>query len=161
MSFTAKVSTQGKDLLMSIEGVMDENCELPAIPAGLSGELRIDLQKLLLINSLGARKWVTWILRGAEAKGGVVLLNCPAVFVHQINILAGFLPDFARVESFYAPYYCDSCGFEDSVLYVRGKDFDANESRIPESRPCPSCGGQEEFDMVLERYLKFIYKKTA
>ncbi|MBX3021572.1 MAG: hypothetical protein KF799_07835 [Bdellovibrionales bacterium] len=162
MSLTIKITNVGRDVHLSLEGVLDENCQLPEFPEVIQGELEICLEKLTMINSLGCRKWAHWIRAQAKTKGGVSLVKCSPAIMNQINILAGFLPEYARVDSFYVPYYCEGCGYEDRVLLTRGHEFDTTGLiSFAEEVPCPGCKAIMAMEVLRERYFKFLARKGA
>ena len=81
-----------------------------------------------------------------------------------MNIVSGFLPSIAIVESFYVPFYCDGCDTESLLLVHRGEDY---APKTPETeafvnvtspRPCEDCGGSKEMDVLPDKYFSFIKK---
>ena len=102
-------------LTLRFEGILDETCELPEFQSSINGRLTVDLEKLAMINSLGCRKWIQWI-RTLPPSLTVTLKNCSPVVVNQINILSGFIPARAVVESILVPYYCAVCDLDDSTF---------------------------------------------
>lgn len=162
MSLTVTITNHGKDVHLALEGVLDENCQLPEFTEVIPGRLEINLERLTMINSLGCRRWAQWIKTQAKAKGGVTLVKCSPAVVHQVNILAGFLPDHVRVDSFFVPYYCEGCGFEDRVLLTRGHEFDEHgHISFAQEIPCPSCKSIMEMEVMRDRYFRFLNKKSA
>lgn len=139
---------------------MDERMQLPEMKSDLPGRLDIDLQDLESMNSTGCRNWVHWI-RAIKAKG-IYLHNCPPQFVSQAAILKGVIPDGVTVQSFYIPYYCDSCGASETVRMELGKDFRDYESLVIRDQIiCPVCSSIMRLDIVKERYVSFLAKKPA
>jgi hypothetical protein len=162
MSLTIKITNNGKDVHLSLEGVMDENCQLPEFPEHITGQLSINMEKLEMMNSLGCRKWTIWVKTQAVAKGGVTLVKCSPAVVNQINVLQGFLPEHARVASFFVPYYCEGCGHEDRILLTNGHEYDGNgHLSFSEELPCPSCKAIMAMEVVRERYFKFLSRKNV
>lgn len=162
MGFNLKIVPEGDDVTISFAGTLDETSQLPKFTDPVKGALRLDLQNLALINSVGIHKWITWMRQRDGKQKSMVLAKCRPIIVNQINILKGFLPDYAVVESFYVPYCCESCGYDEEKLLARGIDFDdRSQFSFPSERKCPSCGGILGLDIVEERYFHFIMKKGA
>lgn len=161
MSLNSKTEKKGLDFFITLAGVIDENAVLPKFPE-VEGRLYIDLDQVTMINSIGCRSWLQWFRQDVRAKGGVSLVKCSPAIVHQINILSGFLPKGARVESLYVPYHCDECGHEDQKLLVYGTDFTDSELLNELSdRLCGSCGALMSPDVIVNRYFRFLSKKAA
>jgi hypothetical protein len=62
----------------------------------------------------------------------------------------------SRVASFFAPYACDGCGREDSLLI----DAVVHAAELVQQRPpamvCSECGGPMSFNDFPERYFSFL-----
>lgn len=157
MSLKIEISRNQGDVILSLEGILDENCMLPEFSEPIEGRLFVDLAKLTMINSMGVRKWVEWMRLRKDIPQGVHLVRCSPVVINQVNILNGFLPSYARVVSFYIPYYCPDCGHEESVLIEVG----AAALDSLGAKPCAMCGSVMEMDVVQDIYFKFLNKKAA
>ncbi len=146
----------GPDMTLEFHGPLDENGELPNLSGEISGRLEINLEHLTMINSLGCRNWVNWI-KTIHAKQGVFLVKCSPPFVTQVNILHGFIPKGVTIESFFVPYYCEPCEYQENVLVHVDK-----EHALPsDDRTCPKCQGAMELDVVKTIYFRFLQKKSA
>lgn len=157
MSFSVEWQRRGDDVRLEFRGVLDEEARLPELKEPISGVLEIDLENLVMINSLGCRVWAHWIQKHAFAKGGVRILRCGPAVVHQMNVLQGFLPSHVRVDSFYLPYLCGACGREDRLLLTRGHEFAGRGTpTFSEVLPCPDCKAQMELEIMPERYFLFL-----
>lgn len=154
MSLKVHIHPQGDNIQLRLAGALDESALLPAFPEGVAGRLIVDLENVTMINSMGIKKWVDWT-KTIRANGGMRLIKCSPAAVTQINILHGFLPAGAAVESFFVPYHCDHCGHEEAFLWTVG-------SALPEdSRSCPACHDMMDIDIIRERYFSFLNKKSA
>src|SRR5262249_35004736 len=75
--------------------------------------------------------------------------------VHQLNMIIATRGS-ATVSSFFAPYACDKCGREDSLLI----DAIANGPQLAALEPppmtCPECGSAMAFNDFPERYFSFL-----
>ncbi|MGE0525971.1 MAG: hypothetical protein AB7G93_09370 [Bdellovibrionales bacterium] len=160
MSLKTSIWQDGPDVRMALEGVVDENCQLPDFEEEIPGRMLVDLEMLSMINSLGCRKWVDW-MRRVRARAGLILQRCSPPVVNQMNILAGFLPKGVIVESFFAPYLCAECGHNELDLFVRGEHFDdSGITHVAEHRSCPSCSGCMDLDVMPQRYFSFLSTKA-
>ncbi|NJL24423.1 MAG: hypothetical protein HC902_04140 [Calothrix sp. SM1_5_4] len=161
MPFKILVVSRGRDTDIVFEGAINEESQLPGF-SEVPGKIFVDLAGVTMINSLGCRKWGHWLKESVKAGEGIHLIRCSPIMVHQINILAGFLPEGARVESFQVPYHCEACDFEERALFSRGRDFGIQESiDVQEQKPCPKCGGDMTLDVVADHYFKFLKRRAA
>lgn len=155
------MTKKGEDVYLSLSGVIDELSSLPTFEE-VQGRLYIELEHLTMINSIGCRNWVQWFRDKVRAKGGVSLVKCSPAIINQVNILTGFLPQGVDVDSFFVPYFCDECGYEEQMLLTRGTDFNDGQllADVVE-RACPACGALMAPDIIKKRYFQFILKKAA
>jgi anti-anti-sigma regulatory factor len=154
MSLKVQIQRQGDNVHLRLAGSLDESAQLPAYPDGILGRLIVDLEQLNMINSMGIRKWVDWT-KTIRCKGGMTLIKCSTAVVTQLNVLYGFLPPDAKVESFFVPYHCDHCGHEEAFLWVVSGQQPEN------TRVCPKCADMMEIEVIRERYFSFLKKKAA
>jgi hypothetical protein len=115
----------------------------------------IDTAGVTFINSIGVREWMR-LLRGLADRGASIRLErCAEVIIEQINMIddagAG-----AEVVSFHAPYACDHCGLETSVLLDVAKDGAVMRSMKTPPATCPECGGAMELYEVPEKFFLFL-----
>ena len=164
-SLKIEQSKNGDQLHLVFRGDINENADFSDVSLVGAKEIVLDMAQIRLLNSVGLRSWLLWI-KSFAGDSSLVFINCPRHVVDQMNILDGFLPLTARVESFLVPYYCEHCEKTDSVLAVRGKDYmeataDAKEGvTLPDEKPCPHCNQQMEMDVLKDRYFSFLkYRK--
>ena len=62
----------------------------------------------------------------------------------------------ATVKSFFAPYACDRCGRDESVLLDTTDHRSALEAGRAPSLPCSECGEPMAFNDFPERYFSFL-----
>ncbi|MCB0365164.1 MAG: hypothetical protein H6624_18880 [Bdellovibrionaceae bacterium] len=157
-------SKSGDQLLLTFRGDINENADFSGVELSGAKEIVLDMAQIRLLNSVGLRSWLLWIKTFAGDRS-LVFINCPRHVVDQMNILDGFLPLSARVESFFVPYFCEHCEKTDSVLAVRGKDYmeataNAKEGvTLPDEKTCPHCNQQMEMDVLKDRYFSFLKHK--
>jgi len=147
------IETQGD--VLAISGPIDESARLPELlDRSSGGRLVLDLAGVTFINSLGVRDWIR--MQAAAQRGGITieLRRVAEPVIHQLNMIIATRGP--RVTSFFAPYACDGCGREDSMLI----DAVANARALAElSAPamtCPECNAQMAFNDFPERYFSFL-----
>lgn len=152
--FSLNKSQEGDLLKISIDGHIDEESTFEEFPLDGISTIQIDLEKVSAINSVGIREWIKWSksLAGVSA---IEVHHCPKVVVDQVNMVAGFLPPNAKVQSFYVPYYSEDSGEEEMVLFKRGEHFDENGVNPPEGLK-DSDGNEMEIDVIEAKYFKFL-----
>lgn len=161
MRFNVEVMPQGKRTLIMMSGWLDERAELPEFEEPIAGDLVLDLQAVSLLNSMGVRKWMQWLM-GLRVERNVILVNCSPVVVKQINILDGFVNDRTRIATIFVPYFCEDCGFEENKLIDIAKmDPPASVAQVVESYTCPKCAKNMELDMVKSQYFTFLTRQKS
>ena len=160
MEFKSEQAQQGNDLVLKFTGTIDEDVEFPAVE-GAPGNIRIDLQGVKSINSVGIREWLNWIKPLSE-KSKIVLENCPKPLVFQLNMVEGFLPKNGTITSFYVPYFCEKCDTEKDVLFKVGEHvtigggnyevkFDVKTAKLCDCDP-----SEMELDATESKYFQFL-----
>lgn len=148
------IETRGDVLVLA--GAIDETAKLQDLPGRAQhGRLALDLAGITFINSLGVRDWIRFVAAAQKAKIRVELIRTAEPIVHQLNMILATRGD-VRVISFYAPYACDACGREDTLLV----DAVAHAERLARLEPppmtCPECGAAMVFNDFPERYFSFL-----
>lgn len=154
MAFTIANKNEGGKLILELKGNVDEDANFTPPDVGSASAVVLDLEGVQAINSVGIREWIKWI-KAFDAGLQLSVRRCPKIIVDQINMVAGFLPSQAVVESFYVPYYSDSSGNEKMVLFTRGKEFNDGEVNPPASVKDDS-GEEMEMDVIEGKYFKFL-----
>ncbi|MEO8706260.1 MAG: zinc ribbon domain-containing protein [Kofleriaceae bacterium] len=139
-----------------LTGAIDETAELHELPGrAQAGRLVLDLAGITFINSLGVRDWIRMQAAAQKHRLAVELRRVAEPLVHQLNMIIATRGS-ARVTSFFAPYACDRCGREESLLI----DAVANAERLvrldPPPMTCPECQGAMAFNDFPERYFSFL-----
>jgi hypothetical protein len=75
--------------------------------------------------------------------------------VHQLNMIIA-TRGASRVTSFFAPYACDACGREDSLLIDAIVYAQGLHRLEPPEVACTECGVLMEFNDFPERYFSFL-----
>ena len=156
--FNVDKKDEGETLVMAFSGQIDEDANFSGVQFAGGNNFVLDMDKVASINSCGIREWIKWI-RTAPDGSSITYRNCPKVIVDQINMVAGFLPDNGKVESFYVPYYCEESGSEKMILFRKGVEFkDGGEVIPPEGVKCDESGEEMEMDVIEAKYFKFLQK---
>jgi hypothetical protein len=155
--FKIEKHMQGQTLKLKILGQIDEDAVFEGVGFDGAGEIEIDLEKVAAINSCGIREWVKWI-RSAPSNSKFVFHQCPKIIVDQMNMVNGFLPQNAVVDSFFVPYYCDSTGSEKMVLFKNGAEFNGPSLKPPEIVKDDETGEAMEMDVIEAKYFKFLQR---
>lgn len=160
MSLKVIPSQRGADLVYKFEGTIDEHAVMPTLPSPLPPKVILDLGGVISINSLGCRHWVNWV-KTFSTEGRLELENCTPGIINQANILVGFLPKNAEISSFYVPYFCEPCAFEQLILLKRGADYSLGKPpELASQIPCPKCKEPMDLDVLKDRYLRFLVSRA-
>lgn len=154
--FSATKEQSGSELKVTLAGHVDEDATFGTVDLSGASKVIIELEGVTAINSCGIREWIKWI-RTAPPTAGFVYRNCPKVIVDQINMVAGFLPEAGKVESFYVPYYSDESGNEKMILFKDGVEFKGGEV-FPPAEVKGASGEAMEMDVIEAKYFKFLQK---
>lgn len=155
-----QVNGNDSSLKLEFSGNIDENSSFPPPETLYTKNLILDLNDVQMINSLGVRAWTRW-MKSLPTKV-ITLKNCTPPIVQQINIVAGFLPQTATIESFFVPYYCESCDTESILLMTKNVDFTPKTTeadtmiKIKNSVPCNNCNEDREIDALKDKYFAFL-----
>ena len=155
--FQCKIDRQGSKLTLQLGGIIDEDADFAPLTLDGAQEVQIDMDGIRSINSCGIREWIKWIGTNPSAK--VVYAKCPKVIVDQMNMVDGFLPTSAKVDSFYVPYYHEDSGSEKNILFRYGVEFKEGQVQPPGEVKDES-GNTMEMDIIESKYFKFIKAKV-
>ena len=149
-----KIDEQPSELRLS--GALDETAGLPdLVGRARGGRLVLEMSGVTFINSLGVRDWIRFQQAAQQQRIDVELRRVAEPIVHQLNMIVATRGG-SRVTSFFAPYACDACGREDSLLI----DAVAHRERLsrldPPPQTCSECGAQMAFNDFPERYFSFL-----
>jgi anti-anti-sigma regulatory factor len=154
MSFAISKKVEGTRLVLELSGNVDEDANFLPPDIGASTDIVLDLEGITAINSVGIREWIKWI-KSIPTNGTLTVRKCPKIVVDQINMVSGFLPPAAKIESFFVPYYSDSSGTEKMILFLNGKEFKDGEVHAPPEVK-DEAGENMEMDVIEAKYFKFL-----
>ncbi len=148
-----KTAVEGKTLKVSFAGAIDETFSQVSGQIPKAENIEFNLQALKSINSTGIREWIkyTQSLTGCT----ITFVNCPKVFIDQVNMVQGFIPAGSKIMSFYVPYYNEDNDTEKSVLFTYGKEYSDASVKLPADIKDDS-GAVMEIDVIESKYFKFI-----
>ncbi len=150
------IQPQGDALL--IGGAIDEAAALhEMVGRATGGRLVLDLAAVTFINSLGVRDWIRMQAAAQQAGLAVELRRVAEPLVHQLNMIIATRGN-AMVASFFAPYACDACGREESLLIDAIANGPALAALQPPAMGCPGCGAPMAFNDFPERYFSFLHQ---
>jgi DNA-directed RNA polymerase subunit RPC12/RpoP len=142
------------ELNVELIGAIDEDVDFKEIIELAQKTINFDFEKVTMINSCGIREWIKF-LSNIPATSSIVYKNCPQIIIEQINMVHGFVGPGAKIQSFYAPYYCDACEKE-AKIHLNAEQI--NEKKAPKMN-CPHCGNENiEFDAIEAQYFHFLGK---
>lgn len=141
------------ELNVELIGCIDEDADFKELVGLEQKTISFDFDKITMINSCGIREWIKF-LESIPEKTNIVYKSCPQIIIEQINMVHGFFRKGASIESFYAPYYCESCGKENKI-HVKA---DQVKNRKAPKMECPKCGEEMDFDAIEAQYFSFLGK---
>ncbi len=148
------IDLQGDALV--IAGAIDETAALhELLGRAHGGRLVLDLAGVTFINSLGVRDWIRMQAAAQQTGLAVELRRVAEPLVHQLNMIIA-TRGTARVTSFFAPYACDNCGREESLLIDAVAAGEGLRRLEPPPMHCPECGSPMAFNDFPERYFSFL-----
>jgi hypothetical protein len=148
------IESQGDQFVLG--GAIDEGAALhEMISRAQNGKLNLDLAAVTFINSLGVRDWIRFQAAATQQNIAVQLRRVAEPLVHQLNMIIATRGN-AQVISFYAPYACDACGREESLLIDAVANGPALVRLEPPPMTCPECKAQMAFNDFPERYFSFL-----
>lgn len=149
------VQRTGDGDVVRLVGQVDDQATLSDLLAQLGTRVIIDLGGVRFINSVGVREWIVFLASLSDRGSSVVLRNVSEPMIHQMNMVVE-ASGKATIESFHAPFVCEGCGSERSVLIdVAANLEDLRARKVPPQR-CPECSGNLLFDDFPNRYLLFL-----
>lgn len=166
VDFKVQEKSDGENLLLVFEGVIDEDVKFPAVDTGKYKKVFIDLKAVKSINSVGIREWLNW-MKPLSDNAQIVFMKTPKALVLQMNMVEGFLPKSGFVKSFFVPFYCEKCDKEENVLFTIGHEielspagykvnFDIASAKLCANPPC-----EMEMDASEAKYFQFLKRMAA
>lgn len=139
-------------VFIKFTGSIDEDVDFSELVSTQSEKYVFDFDHVALINSCGIREWIKY-LDQIKFKD-MIYKNCPQIIIEQINMVHGFIKPGCKLQSFYAPYFCESCDKEVKVHLLSA----SIRSKKAPAENCPDCNEQLEFDALEASYFNFLGK---
>jgi hypothetical protein len=144
----------------NLSGSIDETSALVELLGRAQGGLLVlDLAGVTFINSLGVRDWIRMQSEAGRQHIAIELRRVSEPIIHQLNMIIATRGN-SRVASFFAPYACDACGREESLLIDVAANAVGLANLVAPAMPCPECGAQMAFNDFPERYFSFLVPET-
>lgn len=151
--FSLNLNISNGKAIIDLKGMMDEDMDLSKAAQVNELGFVFNFDGVTGINSCGIRDWIEFLNKLSDADT-ITYENCPQVIIEQMNMVKGFIPDKASIQSFYAPFFCESCDHEEKVL-LRTEEIVNGEP--PKDLACSKCQAKPlEFDAIPNQYFHFI-----
>lgn len=154
-----KISFSGHNpLVIRLAGPLNEDSDMSLVIIPPTPAIEVDLSELTKINSVGIRNFVAWVAKLSAPQ--VTFTFCPRFFIDQVNMIANFIPERAKINSFYVPYYSKDTDEEKNVLYTRGQQYEVkDDGTFTVTHPLVKDANGQEMDLdALDRYFSFLAK---
>lgn len=143
----------GNSIEFKISGCIDETLSDFSKLFSDQPILLINLDEVTAINSLGIREWIKLMRTLSAAK--IRLTRCPKLFIDQVNIVKGMLPENSQIDSFYVPYYSEKHNLEKKIIFQRDVHF--SEKFVNYNTTISGNEGYSyDIDVNPARYFKFV-----
>ena len=132
----------------SVSGVIDESFDPNQLVSLIKAPVVfIDLQGVRRLSSFGVRELTRTMRLVCEKAEEVYLVQLAPAIVSQLNVVANLCAS-ARILSVDAPYFCDSCGYDQTVAV----EFPTSELPQLPNVTCRECGSQMALDDDADSY---------
>lgn len=148
-----EIEEKDKEVIYYFNGDVNENFNQSSVPLIKKDRIVFDLKNVENFNSCGIREWI-YFIRSVSELGSIYFRNCSIATVDQINMIPDSLGD-AKIESFYAPYFCSEHGESIQLINVEEHKKELYNLEAPKFF-CSSCSKELEFDALEESYFMFI-----
>ena len=149
-SLSINISSEATNTIITLSGRIDEDSHFDEITSSHSDVFVFDFKNVTLINSCGVREWIN-LVNSIIKKSKIIYRHCPQIMIEQMNMVQGFLPEGASIESFYAPYFDPDQDKEVKILLslseIRNKKAPIKNN---------DKGTELEFDALEAQYFNFI-----
>ena len=155
----ACIITESSDFI-KITGHVDENADF-RILLDFFGDLKINLEELLGINSIAVARFI----RLGQARVGfkTEFHRCSPAFINVVNTVPSVLGpklDPAVIKTFFFPYACTVCNTTQQMLLETAALLRQGKSISLPVLNCPKCGTVMRLDEEPEDFLFFLTMKS-
>ena len=151
-----RLSIDAQGDVVVLGGAIDDAAGLAdLLERAQAGRLVLDLAGIVAVTARGLGDWIGLLAAAARDGIQVELRRVAEPVVHQLNRIVA-ARGLARVTSFFAPYACDACGHEASLVI----DAVTNAAQLRQlqapTMACPACRTAMAFNDFPERYFSFL-----
>ena len=146
----------GDEVVYWFRGDVDENFKQIELPRVQRPVIILELEQINNFNSCGIREWI-YLAKALSALGQLHLRHCSVIMIDQINMVPDLLGN-GEIESFFAPYYCetDGCVGEVSKLIDLAEYQETMAKSLAPELLCDRCQKPLSFDALEESYFLFV-----
>lgn len=142
----------------TLAGDVDEAISQESFPATDLNEVILDLSGIMSFNSCGLREWIRWI-QIFSSHHKVYFENCSVPTIDQMNMMPQTMGK-GTVLSFYAPYYCETCGEVNQLVLMDRYAEMLRQKKAPDFS-CETCGDVLCFDALAASYFLFADSRAG
>ena len=151
------MDTDFKNGVYHLSGRLDEYSDFESLVAA-PDPLKLNLGKILSINSIGVRKFLAFSIARTPKK--FEFYECTPDFIANINVIPQLLGtpiDSNQIKSFFVPFSCESCKRVESGLYeTAALIFDEDGEVEISTRACSKCGVAMDLDVEKSEFFMFL-----
>ena len=148
-----EVVDDGDEERIVIRGELTESTRFADLLPAIGEHADFDLSGVSYMDSLGVREWSRFLLDLPAAS--YAFHSCSTAFVLQASFDQGVLGK-GEVASFFAPYVCDHCGYEED-RWLQTAEIRAADNSEPPRYSCPSCRAEAlRLNDLPDRYFAFL-----
>lgn len=140
-----------------MSGRLDEYSDFESLIAA-PDPLKLNLGKILSINSIGVRKFLAFTIARAPKK--FEFFECTADFIANINVIPQMLGtpvDAGQIKSFFVPFSCEACKRVESSLFETATlTYDGADEVEIAARLCSKCGVAMDLDVEKSEFFTFL-----
>lgn len=151
-NLSIEIKQTADEVVYRFVGDVDEHFRQKDVPRIKKAKITFILEEINNFNSCGIREWI-YLIRDISELGSLKFTKCSVTMIDQINMVPDSLGK-GRVESFFAPYFCDTHGEVNRLISVKDHQESLTGKQAPEFK-CETCSNQLEFDALEESYFLF------
>jgi anti-anti-sigma regulatory factor len=138
-----------------LTGCIDERAELLSMVPEISGVIYLDFAGVERFNSSGIMRWFEFFERVMPKADEIHFVRCSVSVVNHLNMIRNFAPG-VWIDSFFAPYFCESCVHgEDHLIEISAHHAKISSLQAP-AMACTECGEPLLFDSLEITYFTFL-----
>jgi|GEM_PF-1245113 len=160
----AKVAPGDGFAALRLDGIIDEHNSLAqiltalgessAVGAANNDTLVVDMGGIKRLNSVGVRDWVNWLRAIRKKYRTVILFDCPAPVMNEVNFVKNFA-EGAYITTFVAPLFCLRCQKEEARILETRSLRNGSRLAMPAFN-CERSDCENALDDDEESYLGFV-----